>query len=35
MCGIGVKYQYEIRAVFTYARVFRKRPGVRLLEHVR
>ena len=24
MCGIGVKYQYEIRAVFAYARVFRK-----------
>ena len=31
MCRIDVKYQYTIRAMCTYARVFRKRPGCALI----
>ena len=31
LCRIGVKYQYTIRVVCAYARVFRKRPGCALI----
>ena len=31
MCRICIKYQSTIRAVCTYARVFRKRPGCPLI----